>query len=129
MDIINQYGGKTDPRQTEIMVKLRDKYNLTEYDKIVHLANIANDPGVDLNPVLSWEVNVLATQKLIEVCIKNNIKNFIFASSGSVYGVKDEDNVTEDLDLVPISTYNKTKMIAERVLLSYDNAIQNYIIS
>tara|TARA_A100001388_G_scaffold277505_1_gene269044 strand:+ start:595 stop:1533 length:939 start_codon:yes stop_codon:yes gene_type:complete len=88
-------------------------------DVVIHLANIANDPAVELNPNLSWEVNVLATQQLIEKSRKEGVKQFIFASSGSVYGVKDEDKVTEDLDLVPISVYNKTKMIAERVLLSY----------
>ena len=47
------------------------------------------------------------------------IKRFIYASSGSVYGVKDEDQVTEDLELLPISEYNKTKMCGERILLSY----------
>lgn len=102
--------------------------HLKTIDTVVHLANIANDPGVDLNPVLSWEVNVLASQKLIEGCIKNNVKNFIFASSGSVYGVKEEKDVTEDLELVPISTYNKTKMTAERVLLSYRDDINIHII-
>ncbi len=105
-----------------------DTQFLKGIDSVIHLANIANDPGVDLNPVLSWEVNVLATQKLIEGCIKNKVKHFIFASSGSVYGVKDELQVTEDLDLVPISTYNKTKMAAERVILSYKDNINIHII-
>ncbi len=93
-------------------------------DAVVHLANIANDPSVELNPQLSWEVNVLATKKLIEYSINKNVKQFIFASSGSVYGVKKEKHVTENLDLVPISTYNKTKMIAERVLKSYESEIK-----
>jgi len=93
-------------------------------DVVVHLANIANDPSVELNPDLSWEVNVLATKKLIEYSINKNVKQFIFASSGSVYGVKKEKHVTENLDLVPISTYNKTKMIAERVLKSYESEIK-----
>jgi nucleoside-diphosphate-sugar epimerase len=47
------------------------------------------------------------------------LKRFVYASSGSVYGVKDEDQVTEDLELKPISEYNKTKMVGERVLWSY----------
>ena len=89
------------------------------HDVIVHLANIANDPAVELNPSLSWEINVLAGQQLIEKAKKENVSQFIYASSGSVYGVKDEPNVTEDLELLPISVYNKTKMIAERVFLSY----------
>ena len=100
------------------------KYNLKNIETIIHLANIANDPGVQLNQTLSWEVNVLATQILIEKAIKDKVNHFIFASSGSVYGIKKEKNVTEDLSLVPISTYNKTKMVAERVLKSYDKQIK-----
>ena len=104
------------------------KVPLTEIDTVVHLASIANDPSVELNSKLSWEVNVLATQKLIENSIKNKVKHFIFASSGSVYGVKQEKEVTEDLPLVPISTYNKTKMISERILKSYENEIKLHCI-
>ena len=96
----------------------------TDIDAVIHLANIANDPGVELNPSLSWEVNVLATQQIATMAVKAGVKQLIYASSGSVYGVKEEDQVTEDLDLVPISTYNKTKMIAERVLMSYASEIQ-----
>ena len=88
-------------------------------DAIFHLANIANDPAVELNPELSWEVNVLAGQQLADFAVRAGVRQFIYASSGSVYGVKQEDEVTEDLTLEPISVYNKTKMVAERVLLSY----------
>ena len=97
-------------------------------DAIIHLANIANDPSVDLNPTLSWEVNVLASNKLADEALKKGVKQIIFASSGSVYGIKNEPKVTEDLDLVPISTYNKTKMVAERVFLSYKDKIQIHCI-
>ena len=93
-------------------------------DVIVHLANIANDPGVELDQTLSWEVNALATQQLADRAVRAGIKHFIFASSGSVYGVKDEPDVTEDLELVPISAYNKTKMVAERALMSYSGDMQ-----
>ena len=95
---------------------------------VIHLANIANDPSVELDQTLSWEVNVLSAKNLIETSIKAGVKKFIYASSGSVYGIKNEINVTEDLDLVPISTYNKTKMICERILLSYKDKIQVYIV-
>ena len=92
-------------------------------DVVVHLANIANDPCGDLDAKLSWEVNVLAQMQLIEHAIAHGVKQFIYSSSGSVYGVKEEEHVTEDLSLVPISDYNKTKMISERVLLSYADQI------
>ncbi|MCG2586651.1 NAD(P)-dependent oxidoreductase [Massilia sp. TS11] len=109
------------PRLTNIQGDTRDvdAIPLAGIDTIIHLANIANDPGVELNPTLSWEVNVLATQQLCDRAVRAGVKHFMFASSGSVYGIKDEPQVTEDLTLVPITAYNKTKMVAERVCLSY----------
>ena len=129
---IQWFGNYLVPRKNlkieKIDIRNHEKIPLEGVDTVVHLANIANDPSVELNARLSWEVNVLATQKLIENSVKNKIKQFIFASSGSVYGVKEEKDVTEELPLVPISTYNKTKMISERVLKSYENEIKFHCI-
>jgi nucleoside-diphosphate-sugar epimerase len=97
-------------------------------DKVIHLANIANDPSVELNQTLAWEVNCLALYKMLEFSKLHKIKQFIYASSGSVYGIKKEKKVTEDLSLIPISTYNKTKMIAERILLSFEKEIKVHIV-
>jgi nucleoside-diphosphate-sugar epimerase len=102
---------------------LDDRY-FESVESVIHLANIANDPGVELNPNLSWEINVLATQKLADLSIRAGVEQFIYASSGSVYGVKDEPEVTEDLELMPISVYNKTKMVSERVMLSYKESMK-----
>lgn len=112
---------KEDTRNTE-------ELNLDGIQVIIHLANIANDPSVELNPHLSWEVNVLATMRLIDSAVRSSVKQFIFASSSSVYGVKEVPDVTENLELTPISEYNKTKMIAERVVLSYKDDIITQII-
>lgn len=100
-------------------VRDTDALPLAGIDAIIHLANIANDPSVELDPVMSWEVNALATMQLADRAARDGVRQLIFASSGSVYGVKEEPQVTEDLTLLPISVYNKTKMVAERVLLSY----------
>jgi nucleoside-diphosphate-sugar epimerase len=97
-------------------------------DAVLHLANVANDPCADLNSKLNWEVNTLATMFLVEKAIRHGVKQFVYASSGSVYGVKEEPEVTEELSLVPISDYNKTKMVSERVLLSYSDKIRTTII-
>jgi nucleoside-diphosphate-sugar epimerase len=105
-----------------------DAIPLEGVEIILHLANIANDPAVELNPSLSWEVNVLAAQQLADRAVRAGVKQFVYASSGSVYGVKDEPQVTEDLSLIPISVYNKTKMVAERVLLSYSDKMQVHCI-
>ena len=96
-----------------------DEIPLEGVECIIHLASIANDPCGDLNPKLTWEVSALATMQLADKAKRHGVKRFIYASSGSVYGIKEEENVTEDLELNPISEYNKTKMVAERVLLSY----------
>ncbi len=100
-------------------VRFFDTALLDGIDAIIHLASVANDPCGDLDPKLTWEISALATMQLADNAARAGIKRFIYASSGSVYGVKEEEQVTEDLELLPISEYNKTKMVAERVMLSY----------
>lgn len=87
-------------------------------DAIIHLAAISNDPSVSYYPRKSWEAGCLATMQLCEAAKRVGCKRFIFASSVSVYGA-DRGMVTEDMSLSPLSDYNKVKMAAERVLLSY----------
>ena len=96
-----------------------DAIDLSGIDGIVHLSSVANDPCGDLDPKLTWEISALATMQLADKAKRKGVGHFVYASSGSVYGVKDEDQITEDLELKPISEYNKTKMVSERVLLSY----------
>ncbi len=105
-----------------------DAIELEGTDAIVHLSSIANDPCGDLNPKLTWEVGALATMQLADKAERAGVKQFIYASSGSVYGTKEEADVTEDLTLEPLSEYNKTKMVAERVLLSYADAMAVQIV-
>src|SRR4051812_48725526 len=93
--------------------------DLNGVDAIIHLASVANDPCGDLDPKLTWEISALATMRLADKAARRGIRHIIYASSGSVYGVKSELEVTEDLEPVPLTEYNKTKMVAERVLLSY----------
>ena len=119
-----------DPRLTVRAMDVRkiDDVDLSPFDTIFHLANIANDPSVDLNPYSSWEVNVLAGMRLVDRAARHGVAQFIFASSSSVYGLKSEARVTEDLDLFPLSEYNKTKMVAERVVMSYSDVMTTTIV-
>ena len=133
INVDNQWFGNYLPPHNNLTNLKRDirdieRIPMENIDSIIHLANIANDPAVELTPSLSWEVNVLASQQLADKAIRNNVKQFIFASSGSVYGIKSELNVTEELPLIPISTYNKTKMVAERIFLSYKDQMQIHCI-
>jgi len=105
-----------------------DAIDLSGVDAIIHLSSVANDPCGDLDPKLTWEISALATMQLADKAARKGVKRFIYASSGSVYGVKEEAQVTEDLELKPISEYNKTKMVGERVLLSYSDQMVVQII-
>ena len=102
--------------------------NLKKPDTIIHLASIANDPSAELSPELSWEIGCLGTLKVINWAISNSIGNFILASSGSVYGISNEPKVTEEVTLLPISIYNKVKMIKERIALSYADKLRVVIL-
>jgi nucleoside-diphosphate-sugar epimerase len=84
---------------------------------VIHLACISNDPSYELNPALGKSINYDAFFPLVAIAKKNKVKRFVFASSSSVYGVKDIDNVTEDLSLEPLTDYSKFKALCEDHLL------------
>ena len=117
------FGGKP-----EIKADFRTLKEIPRADAIIHLANIANDPCGELDAKLTWEVNGLGTDIIADLAVKAKIQQFIFASSASVYGIKDNKPVTEEDDLAPVSDYNKTKRIAERVLLSYKDRMAVQIV-
>ena len=97
-------------------------------DCVIHLASIANDNAADINQKFAWETSCLGTKIICDLAKNNNIKKFIYASSGSVYGVKKEKQVTENLSCEPVSVYNKSKMVAERIVLSYKEDFQTIIV-
>ncbi len=86
-------------------------------EQVIHLACISNDPSVELDPDLSRTINFEAFGPLVKLSKEAGVRRFIFASSGSVYGVSDDPNVTEEHPLVPVSLYNKYKAMCEPVLL------------
>ncbi len=87
-------------------------------DAVIHLACISNDPSFELNPKLGKSVNLDSFEPFVKICKKHKIKRFIYASSSSVYGIKKEKNVTEDMSLEPLTDYSKFKVLCEKILLS-----------
>lgn len=107
---------------------IREPLSFAGAQAIIHLANVANDPAGDLDPKLTWEVNALGMAQVADQADRDGVEQFIYASSGSVYGRSDAQHLYEDSPLVPLTEYNKSKMVAERVLMSYADSIGVHII-
>jgi nucleoside-diphosphate-sugar epimerase len=116
---------KSDCRLTTVHGDVRDEQLLRKEipgcDAIIHLACISNDPSVELNPDLSRTINYESFEPLVKLSKKSGVRRFIFASSGSVYGVSEAPEVTEEHALVPVSLYNKYKARCEPILQKYES--------
>ena len=111
---------KGNPRLEQIKGDIRDRKLLERVipgcDAVIHLACISNDPSFELDPGLGKSINYDAFIDLVKVSKASGVKRFIYASSSSVYGIKPDQNVTEDLPLEPLTDYSKYKAMCEEVL-------------
>ncbi len=85
-------------------------------DAVIHLACISNDPSYDLDPALGRSINYDAFRPLVRAAKTAGVRRFIYASSSSVYGIKADPDVHEDLPLEPLTGYSKYKAMCEQVL-------------
>jgi len=126
------YGETLDAHKNLKLIKgdIRDRNlldkALKKQDQVIHLACISNDPSFELNPRLGKEINLDAFEPLVKISLKNNIKKFIYASSSSVYGIKSEKNVDENMYLEPMTDYSKFKAECETVLKKYKS--DNFVV-
>jgi len=104
---------------------IRDQKLLREtirgHDTVIHLACISNDPSFEIDPNLGKSINYDAFEPLVEISKENKVKRFVYASSSSVYGIKSEQNVHEDMDLEPLTDYSKFKAQCEEILNRYSD--------
>ena len=109
------------PRLEQIKGDIRDRELLQRVlpgcDAVIHLACISNDPSFELNPDLSRSVNFDAFGPLVRLSRRCGVRRFVYASTSSVYGVSDAENVTEQHPLIPITDYNRYKGLCEPILL------------
>jgi len=114
---------KSHPNLKEFKGDIRDRELLEEIIpgcvSVIHLACISNDPSFELDPDLGKSINYDAFRPLVEISNDNGVDRFIYASSSSVYGIKEEENVTEELSLEPLTDYSKYKALCEEVLNQY----------
>lgn len=117
-DLFDAY--KSHPRLRQIKGDLRDPAVVREAlwgcDAVIHLACISNDPSFELNPDLGKSINYDSFRPLVKAAKAAGVERFIYASSSSVYGIKEDDAVTEELELNPLTDYSKYKAMCEDVL-------------
>ena len=111
---------------------IRDKKLLNKiipgHDAIIHLACISNDPSFELNPSLGKSINLDAFEPLVKISKENGIQRFIYASSSSVYGIKNEENVHEEMKLEPLTDYSKFKANCEDICMRYNSKDFNVLV-
>lgn len=111
---------KSNPRLREIKGDLRNPSDvaraLTGCDAVIHLACISNDPSFDLDPGLGRSINFDCFRPLVKAAKDVGVRRFIYASSSSVYGIKKDMDITEELPLEPLTDYSKYKAMCEEVL-------------
>jgi len=94
---------------------------LPGHDTVIHLACISNDPSFELNPDLGKSINLDAFRPLVEISKKSAVERFIYASSSSVYGIKNEPDVHEEMPLEPLTDYSRFKADCEKILAEYQS--------
>lgn len=101
-------------------IKLLEKI-IKNFDSVIHLACISNDPSFELDPELGKSINYDPFEPLIRICENTGVKRFIYASSSSVYGIKNEKDVHEEMSLEPLTDYSKFKVKCEEILQKYNS--------
>lgn len=119
-DVFQEYS----ENQNLVQIKgdIRDEQTVRQalegQDAVIHLACISNDPSFEMDPKLGKSINYDASLQLFRLAKEMGVKRLVYASSSSVYGVKDEDKVTENLSLEPLTDYSKFKAMCEPELLA-----------
>ena len=122
------YGEDVLPSHTNLNIvkgDIRNQALLKEvipgHNSVIHLACISNDPSFELNPELGKSINLDAFQPLVEISKNADIQRFIYASTSSVYGIKEEKDVCEEMPLEPLTDYSRFKADCEKILAEYQS--------
>ena len=95
---------------------------------VYHYAGVADIGESADKPIDTIKTNIVGTATCLEACVNENIERFIYASSSSVYGLKDEKDINEEVTLTPLTDYSKFKAHCEKILIKYNSKQFNTII-
>ena len=113
------------PNLNTVKGDIRDKALLKKvipgHDALIHLACISNDPSFELNPTLGKSINIDAFRPLVEISKSAGVKRFIYASSSSVYGIKEGPDINEEMTVEPLTDYSRFKADCEKILSEYQS--------
>jgi nucleoside-diphosphate-sugar epimerase len=100
----------------EIEKDIRDiaPSDLVNFDAIIHLAALSNDPLGNLNPGLTYEINHKASVRLAEFAKQVGVSRYLFSSSCSTYGAAGDQMLTEEAGFNPVTPYGHSKVLVER---------------
>ena len=114
-------GGRLTRIEADIRNQAALRRALPGHDAVIHLACISNDPSFELDPALSRSINFDCFEPLVTISKASGVRRFIYASTSSVYGISESDNVTEEHPLVPLTDYNKYKGLCEPILMRHQS--------
>ena len=129
------YGNNIDSSKNIEIIKgdIRFKKDISkifyDIDIVFHLACISNDPSFELNPELSKSINYDSFKPIIKLAKESGVKRFVYASSSSVYGLRNEIEINEELELKPLTDYSKYKAMCEEILIKESSNVFNVLIA
>ena len=129
-DVFGDYSNH--PGLRIVKADIRDEPKVTDVfadqDAVIHLACVSNDPSFELDPELGKSINYDAFAGLLRAVKSSDATRFIYASSSSVYGLRDEPDVTEDSPCTPLTDYSKYKLLCEEQLQKTDMGDVDWVV-
>jgi nucleoside-diphosphate-sugar epimerase len=106
--------GRRRPPVAAMDIRQVDAADVVDFDAVVHLAELSNDPLGEHDPQLTYAINHRGSLELARACQAAGVSRFVYTSSCSVYGAGSDDARTEASEVLPQTAYARCKVLVER---------------